>query len=60
MELKFLRLHHVMDKTGLSRQTIYRMIEIGEFPQTIKISAHAVGWISTEVDEWMADKLANR
>ncbi|HCE92405.1 MAG TPA: transcriptional regulator [Acidovorax sp.] len=41
---------------GLSRSTIYRLVEAGRFPKPIKISAKAVGWISTDLDEWLANR----
>lgn len=50
---RFLRLNAVLDKTGLSRSTLYRKIEEGTFPKQITIGARCVAWLESDVDEWM-------
>lgn len=50
------RMKELCQTYGLSRSTIYRLIEAGRFPKPIKISAKAVGWISTDLDEWVASR----
>ncbi|KAF1704081.1 hypothetical protein CSC68_03540 [Pseudoxanthomonas suwonensis] len=49
---RLLRLPQVMDITGLSNPTIYRMVETGAFPKQRKLSPRAVGWLEHEVQEW--------
>lgn len=39
--------------TGLSRSTIYELQADRRFPQSIKIAARAVGWMESEVQEWI-------
>ena len=56
--LKFLRFHSVRDRTGLSRSTIWRLERRGEFPKHRRISANAVGWLETEINDWMLTKTA--
>ena len=41
------------DKLGLSRSTIYRMMNHGEFPRPVRIGRRAVGWRSSDVEEWL-------
>lgn len=48
-----LRLKEVIKITGLSRSTIYLMIEKGKFPRQIHLGARAVGWLESEVYEWL-------
>lgn len=55
---RIFRMKELCQTYGLSRSTIYRLIEAGRFPKPIKISAKAVGWISTELDEWLANREA--
>ncbi len=43
-------------RTGLSRWTIWRMEKDGEFPKGIKIGKHAVGWLSSELDDWASQR----
>ena len=48
-----LRLPAVLELTGLSRTTIWRMVKRGEFPQPVALGARARGWRASEVQEWM-------
>ncbi|PLX39775.1 MAG: DNA-binding protein [Deltaproteobacteria bacterium] len=53
---RFLRAPEVIRITGLSRPTIWRMEKRGQFPQRRSISANSVGWLSSEVENWMASR----
>jgi prophage regulatory protein len=57
MPEKILRLPNVLDRTGLSRSTIYLRVTEGRFPKPVSLGARAVGWIETEVEEWIARKI---
>ena len=50
---RFLRLNAVLDKTGLSRSTLYRKIDEGTFPKQITIGARCVAWLESDIEEWM-------
>ena len=52
---RILRLKTVLDRTGLSRSTLYRKIADGTFPSQIKISTHGAGWRESAVSRWIAD-----
>jgi prophage regulatory protein len=54
MPRKILRLPIVLDRTGLSRSTVYLRVSEGKFPRPVSLGAKAVGWIETEVEEWIA------
>ena len=54
MPRKILRLPIVLDRTGLSRSTVYQRVTEGKFPRPVSLGASAVGWIETEVEEWIA------
>jgi prophage regulatory protein len=49
---RFLRLNSVLDRTGLSRATLYRKIEAGTFPRQIRIGERCCGWRESEVAVW--------
>ena len=49
-----LRLPAVIRMTGLQRSTIYRMETARRFPRRIKLGLRAVGWMESEVREWLA------
>jgi prophage regulatory protein len=53
-----IRLPLVIKKTGLSRMTIYRLENRGEFPQRKQLSPNSVGWLESEIDEWIASRSA--
>jgi len=55
-----IRLPKTIAKTGLSRSTIYNLLARGEFPQKIYLSARTMGFLESEVDQWLADKANNR
>ncbi|ELE9043206.1 MULTISPECIES: helix-turn-helix transcriptional regulator [Enterobacterales] len=50
---RFIRLPEVLEKTGLSKSWIYRLIGRDEFPSPIKLGGRAIGFIESEVDEWI-------
>ena len=54
---RFLRLPEVLARTGLSRSTIYVRLDQGRFPQPVSLGGRAVGWIESEIDEWMCNRI---
>lgn len=57
---KFLRLSDVKERTGLSRSTIYLNISKNIFPRPISLGARCVGWLESEIDEWMQERINQR
>ena len=55
MSRTILRRRSVEAKTGLSRSSIYRMIEAGKFPSPVRLGKRAVGWDSIAVQAWIDD-----
>ena len=54
----FIRLAAVKRKTGLSKSSIYQMMNLGNFPTSISIGTRAVAWDEEEIDEWAHIKVA--
>ena len=52
-----LRLRQVSQFTGLGRSMIYQMQAEGRFPQRIKLGERAVGWLESEVRDWLATRV---
>lgn len=50
---RILRIRTVLERTGLSRSTLYRRIEQGNFPKQIRISERCIGWRESAVEAWM-------
>ncbi len=55
--LTILRRKQVEARTGLSRSTIYQRIKEGAFPEAINLGARAVGWVESEIDEWLSQQI---
>ena len=58
MTQRILRLPEVKNKTGQSRSTIYERIRQGRFPPPIQLGGRCVGWLEHEVDDWIAERIA--
>ena len=56
--VRFLRVREVQARTGLSRSTIYLRLDQGRFPRPVSLGPRAVGWIESEVDEWIRERIA--
>ncbi|WP_057696742.1 helix-turn-helix transcriptional regulator [Escherichia coli] len=57
---RFIRLPEVMHLCGLSRSTIYDLISRDAFPQQISLGGKNVAWVQSEVNAWMAARIAAR
>jgi prophage regulatory protein len=54
---RILRLNAVLDRTGLTRSTLYRKVQAGTFPKQVKIAVRCAGWRESAVDEWMRNPI---
>ena len=50
----------VQEKAGLSKTALYQKISEGTFPKPVRLGRKAVGWIESELDAWIADRVAQR
>ena len=50
---RILRIRSVLDRTGLSRATLYRKMQQGTFLRQIAISTRCAGWRESAVNDWM-------
>ena len=53
MQYQILREPQVSVLTGLSKSTRWRLEREGKFPQKRQLSAKSVGWLASEVEEWI-------
>ncbi len=51
---RIVRLRTVIERTGLSRATIYRKVRKGTFPRQIILSDRCVGWRESALERWLA------
>jgi prophage regulatory protein len=52
-----LRLPAVKAAIGLSRGTIYLRIAEGTFPRPVSLGARAVGWLQSDIEEWLRQRI---
>ena len=67
---RFIRLPEVLTRTGYGRTSIYRKLEEGSFPRSVKLGgpledpnvfdSRAVAWIEDEVDQWIESRIGDR
>jgi len=57
---KILRMRTVLERTGLSRSTLYRKMRDGTFPSQVRLSEHCCGWRESAITRWIADPMSYR
>jgi len=60
MNNQIIKLPDVVKLSSLSSASIYRLIKKGEFPKQIKLSERSSGWLLSEVEQWLDDKVNAR
>jgi len=58
--MKLIRLHQVMEMTGLGRSTIYKYISESWFPKPVPLVGRSVGWVESEINEWIIARIEER
>ncbi len=69
-KLRFIRLPEVLSRTGFGRTSIYRKMEDGSFPRSVKLGgppidpnvfdSRAIAWIEDEVEQWIESRIEER
>ena len=54
----YIRLQQVKEITCLSKSSIYRMMDEGNFPKQIAWGARSVVWVRAQVEDWCAQKVS--
>lgn len=57
MAQTILRLPEVQLRTEFSRSEIYRRENLGQFPKRISLGTRSVGWVASEVQEWIEARI---
>ena len=58
--MRIIRLKEVMVLTGLARSTIYKFVSVDLFPKPISLGDRCVGWLESEVHDWILSKINER
>jgi prophage regulatory protein len=56
MTEQYLRRPAVQNATGLSRSSLYAMMDTGDFPRPVRIGKRAVAWPQTAIEDWLASR----
>ena len=54
--MRFIREPEVQRLTGLSRTTRWRMERQGRFPQRRQLTPRAVGWLVSDIEDWIQSR----
>ena len=55
-----IRIPDVVKYVGLCKATIYKLIAENHFPSPKKISSRAVGWLHSDIQEWIKSRPSNK
>lgn len=58
--MRVLRIRQVCEKVGVCRARVYELEREGRFPKRIRLGMNAVGWVESELDQWIAERMAER
>ena len=56
MQDKLLRRREVERITGMSRSSIYRLMQEGDFPRPVRVGLAAVRWKVSEIEAWIESR----
>ena len=56
MQDRLLRRREVERITGMSRASIYRLMQRGEFPRPVKVGSTAVRWKESDLTAWIESR----
>ncbi|MGJ7218015.1 helix-turn-helix transcriptional regulator [Morganella morganii] len=48
----------MVNRTGYCKQWIYKLIKENKFPKQVKIGSRSVAFVESEIDTWIANKIA--
>ena len=56
MHDRLLRRREVERITGMSRASIYRLMQVDEFPRPVKVGSAAVRWKESDIAAWIESR----
>lgn len=57
MAYVILRLPSVRSRVGYSRSSIYNYMAKGEFPKPVRLGTRAIGWLESDIEQWIASRV---
>ena len=53
---RVIRKLELLQIVGVSSATLHRWVAAGSFPPPIRLGANSVGWLASEVQEWLSSR----
>ena len=50
-----MRFPEVVAQTGLSRATLYRLMNECKFPRQVQLTSRSVGWYVKDIEKWLQE-----
>lgn len=57
--MKLIRLPEVLERVGLKKTSVYKLMAEEEFPRPTKLGT-ASAWVEQEIDDWIMERVAAR
>lgn len=57
---RILTMKKILELVPYSRAHIYRLIKTGQFPTQVRLGANRIGWLESEICDWISEKISNR
>ena len=58
--IKLMTKEEVSNTVKMSGSNIYRLMSLGRFPKPVKVGTGAVRWVSSEIQDFLSEKIAAR
>jgi prophage regulatory protein len=55
---RILRLPDVKVRAGLGTTALYSRMREGAFPRPVSLGGRAVGWLESDIDDWIESRVA--
>ena len=59
-EMKLVRVRDVMELTGISRTSLWRLIKSGDFPAPFRLGPRMNAWHEHEIYDWLNSRRKNQ
>jgi len=60
MNNSLIRFPEVQKRTGYSKAWLYRLLGENRFPKPVKIGSRSIAFVESEIDAWIAERIAER
>ena len=57
---RLMRLPAVLDRTGIKKALVYKLVKLGEFPKPIHVTPRCTVWVEADVDQWINERIERR